>query len=71
MQICRNWLHFFPTTLNPREEKHLEVAEIEPGELAPQANALSITKRPLGLLFYLLEYFKQESLTSLILRLVK
>ena len=51
------WLHFFPTTLYPEEEKPSEyckqtlllpTAGIEPGPPAQQASVLFITPLPLG-----------------------
>ena len=35
MQFCKDLLLFFTTTLYPRGEKHLDVAEIEPGHPKP------------------------------------
>ena len=46
MQFYHDWLHFFPTTLYPREKKYLVVLGL--GELAPQAGALSIAPWLLG-----------------------
>ena len=44
------WLHYFPTTLLPSGEKTISMSrDLNPGELAPQANALPFQHGLLGM----------------------